>query len=72
MNQDFTIKAIKDIGVLMEGSMHIEAKNKRKAKRYFKHQYKNWTIVNITPNSIGTLALSSPEVTLEIDRSIIG
>lgn len=72
MNQDFIVKCIKDIGVLMEGTMHVPAPSKRKAKKAFRSQYKNWMIVDIKAKPSDIPIQLTPECKLEIDSDIIG
>lgn len=45
--KQFIIKAEKDIGILLEGLMHIQATGKRKAKKAFRKQFKSWKIVDM-------------------------
>ena len=52
----FVIRCVKDVlfgpqelssSFQMEGTMHIPATSKRKAKKLFKEKYKGWKIVEI-------------------------
>ena len=72
MSKHYVVKATKDIGVLMEGVMHISAPSKRKAKKSFYQQFKNWQIVNVQTNIDKQIIIQSPEYLLEIDQEIIG
>lgn len=54
MNKDFIIEAIKDIGVLIEGSFHYMATSKRKAKKIFREQFKGWKVVRIKNGNEGS------------------
>ena len=43
----YIIHAEKQMGIVMESIVHLSAKSKKKAKKYFKEQYKGWKIVKI-------------------------
>lgn len=43
----YIVKATKDIGILMEGTMHFQESSKRKVKKAFRKQFKGWHILDI-------------------------
>lgn len=43
----YIVKATKDIGILIEGTIHLFEISKRKAKKAFKKTWKQWRIIDI-------------------------
>lgn len=66
----YIVRAIKDIGITMEGTMHIEAESRRKCKKLFRKQNKNWQIIDIKTKEIDGIIQLTPDCQLEIDRTI--
>lgn len=68
----YIVKATKDIGITLEGTFHILADSRRKAKKSFRHQNANWQIVDVHTREIDGVLHLTPELQLEIDKDMFG
>jgi hypothetical protein len=66
----YVVSCVKDIGVIMEGKMHIEADSRRKCRKSFRKAHPNWQIVSIKTKEIDGI-VAPPEHILAIDRDIL-
>lgn len=68
----YIVKATKDIGITMEGTFHVLADSRRKAKKSFRRQNMNWQIVDVRTKEVDGVLHLTPECQLQIDKDILG